>query len=160
MSNHQFENIGWTVGNYCNAACGHCYSWKVRKDSREFLTKSDVDRIVEQLQSLGIKTVNLGGNEPIYTHGSDISQTILPYIIRKLTDAHILVGLTTNGVSFTYLEQHHPEELLMINDIDFSLDSPFQKEHDLNRGVKLYKTLIKAIQRSLELAGLARLKTA
>ena len=38
MTEHRFENIGWTVGNHCNASCGHCYSWKVRKDSSEFLT--------------------------------------------------------------------------------------------------------------------------
>jgi radical SAM protein with 4Fe4S-binding SPASM domain len=151
MSNCKFENIGWTVGNHCNARCGHCYSWKVRKDSREFLTEEDVDQVIQQLQRLGIKTVNLGGNEPIYTHGDDLSRTILPYIIRELTNADIPVGLTTNGISFKYLEQHYPEELKMINDIDFSLDSPFQKEHDFNRGVKLYKTTISAIQRSIEL---------
>ncbi len=151
IKSHQFENIGWTVGNHCNASCGHCYSWKVRKDSREFLTKEDVDCIVEQLKRLGIKTVNLGGNEPIYTHGINIEETILPYIIRTLNDADIPVGLTTNGISFIYLDQHYPNELRMINDIDFSLDSPFEKEHDLNRGVKLYKSTIKAIQRSVEI---------
>lgn len=151
MSNHKFENIGWTVGNHCNATCGHCYSWKVRKDSREFLTKADVDRIIYQLQRLEIKTVNLGGNEPIYTHGLNINETILPYIIEKLTKASIPVGLTTNGISFSYLDQHYPEVLRMVNDIDFSLDSPFQCEHDLNRGVALFKTVIKAIKRSLEL---------
>lgn len=151
MLKHQFENIGWTVGNHCNATCGHCYSWKVRKDSREFLTISDVDRVVSQLQRLGIKTVNLGGNEPVYTHGTDLKSTLLPYIIRKLTEARIPVGLTTNGASFTYLDNHHQEELLMINDIDFSLDSPFEEEHDLNRGNKLYKLTLEAIRRSLEL---------
>jgi radical SAM protein with 4Fe4S-binding SPASM domain len=151
MIKHQFENIGWTVGNHCNATCGHCYSWKVRKDSREFLTTSDVDRVVSQLRRLGIKTVNLGGNEPVYTHGTDLKSTLLPYIIRRLTEAGIPVGLTTNGASFTYLDNHHREELLMINDIDFSLDSPFEEEHDLNRGNKLYRLTLQAIRRSLEL---------
>lgn len=146
-----FENIGWTVGNHCNAACGHCYSWKVRKDSREFLTEADVDRVIDQLVRLGIQTVNLGGNEPIYTHGVDIRQTILPYIIRKLTEAGIPVGLTTNGASFFYLDKNHHEELLMINDIDFSLDSPFAEEHDLNRRAQLFGLIVQSIQRSVEL---------
>jgi radical SAM protein with 4Fe4S-binding SPASM domain len=146
-----FQNIGWTVGNHCNATCGHCYSWKVRRDSREFLTHSDIDRVVEQLVALGVHTVNLGGNEPIYTHGPDIRQTVLPYIVSKLTEAGIPVGLTTNGVTFTYLDEHHPEELAMINDIDFSLDSPFAREHDLNRGGKLYRLVIEAMQRAVEL---------
>jgi len=151
MREHHFENIGWTVGNHCNARCGHCYSWQVRKDSREFLTKSDIDRVISQLKKFGVKTVNLGGNEPIYTHGSDLSATLLPYIIRSLYEAEIPVGLTTNGVSFTWLDKYYHEELLMINDIDFSLDSPFEKEHDLNRGNKLYRLVVEAIQRSVEL---------
>lgn len=151
MAEHAFENIGWTVGNHCNATCGHCYSWKVRKDSREFLLETDVVRVVEQLARLGIKTVNLGGNEPIYTHGPELGKTMLPFIIRTLHDAAIPVGLTTNGVTFTYLYDHFPDELRMVNDIDFSLDSPFQKEHDLNRGVKLYKLVIHAIERAIEL---------
>lgn len=151
MSRLHFENIGWTVGNFCNATCGHCYSWKVRRDSREFLTETDVRRIVGQLVRLGVKTVNLGGNEPVYTHGRDIGKTLLPYIIRTLHEAGIPVGLTTNGVSFLYLDKYHPRELRMINDIDFSLDSPYQQEHDLNRGKKLYAVTIQTIQRALEL---------
>ena len=151
MTEHHFENIGWTVGNHCNASCGHCYSWKVRKDSSEFLTHADVDRVVEQLVRLGIKTVNLGGNEPIYTHGADIRQTILPYIIRTLSEANLPVGLTTNGASFFYLDKNHHDELLLINDIDFSLDSPFAVEHDLNRGARLHRLVVKCIQRSVEL---------
>jgi len=148
---HHFANIGWTVGNFCNARCGHCYSWKVRKDSSEFLTTDDVDHVIAQLKRLGVQTVNLGGNEPIYTHGSDIKATLLPYIIRSLHAAGIPVGLTTNGVSFTWLDEHHHDELMMINDIDFSLDSPFEAEHDLNRGNKLYKRTLQAIQRSVDL---------
>ncbi len=148
---HGFQNVGWTVGNYCNAMCGHCYSWEVRKDSQSFLTESDVDCVVDQLIRLGIKTVNLGGNEPIYTSGPDIRSTLLPYIIRTLTDAKVPVGMTTNGTSFVYLEWHHREELLMLNDIDFSLDSPFEEEHDLNRRATLFRLTLGAVQRSLEL---------
>ena len=148
---HRFENIGWTVGNYCNAACGHCYSWKVRRDSKEFLTKEDVDTVISQLKSLGVKTVNLGGNEPIYTHGPNLDDTLLPYIIRRLNKAKIPVGLTTNGASFEHLDKYYPNELKMINDIDFSLDSPFKEEHDKNRATKLYDLVVRSIQRSVEL---------
>jgi radical SAM protein with 4Fe4S-binding SPASM domain len=123
----------------------------VRKDSREFLTRDDVDRVVEQLCRLGVRTVNLGGNEPIYTHGPDLRQTILPYIVSTLTEAEIPVGLTTNGMSFWWLDRHYPDELRMINDIDFSLDSPFAREHDLNRGARLFALVVRCIQRSVEL---------
>lgn len=151
MRTYAFENIGWTIGNHCNATCGHCYSWKVRKDSREFLTEPDVDRVVEQLVRLGVKTVNLGGNEPVYTHGADIRDSILPYILRTLDDAGLPVGLTTNGMTFWWLDKHHPDELALVNDIDFSLDSPFAEEHDLNRGARLFSLVVRCIQRSLEI---------
>jgi radical SAM protein with 4Fe4S-binding SPASM domain len=151
MDAQHFENVGWTVGNYCNATCGHCYSWTVRKDSRAFLTDSDIRHVVDQLTHLGVKTVNLGGNEPVYTDGPDLASTRLPLIIRTLTEAGIPVGLTTNGTSFVYLDRHHHDELMMLNDIDFSLDSPFEAEHDLNRGVKLYRLTIEAIRRCLDL---------
>jgi MoaA/NifB/PqqE/SkfB family radical SAM enzyme len=100
MDSQRFENIGWTIGNYCNASCGHCYSWEVRRDSRAFLTHSDIRRVVAQLKSLGIKTANLGGNEPVYTDGPDIRNTRFPFIIRTLNEANIPVGLTTNATSF------------------------------------------------------------
>ncbi len=146
-----FENIGWTVGSYCNAQCGHCYSWKIRRDTQEFITKYDVDKIIKQLVNLGVKTVNLGGNEPIYTHGNNIYNTILPYIISSLNDANILVGLTTNSTTFLHLHKYYPKELSMINDIDFSLDSPIRDEHDLNRGTQLFDRTINAIKICREL---------
>jgi radical SAM protein with 4Fe4S-binding SPASM domain len=148
-----FANIGWTVGNHCNARCGHCYSWQVRKDSDEFLTESDVDQVISQLVRLGVETVNLGGNEPIYTHGPALRDTLLPYIIETLATNNIPVGLTTNGVSFWYLNKFHPDTLALVNDIDFSLDSPDKGEHDLNRGVALYDFVIEQIQtcRSLDI---------
>ncbi len=146
-----YANVGWTVGNYCNAACGHCYSWKGRRSSSAFLTKTEADRIVGQLLELGVETVNLGGNEPIYTHGRDISATLLPYVIRSLHQAGLPTGLTTNGISFAYLDEHHHDELMMLNDIDFSLDSPFQREHDRNRGRQLYSLALRQIRRAREL---------
>jgi len=39
---------------------------------------------------------------------------------------------------------------MMLNDIDFSLDSPLEAEHDLNRGIKLYRLTIDAIRRCRE----------
>ena len=51
---------------------------------------------------------------------------------------------------FVYLDKF-PEELKMINDIDFS--QTFEAEHDLNReGGRLYQLVVKAVARSLELS--------
>lgn len=151
MNYGAFANIGWTVGNHCNATCGHCYSWKVRRTSRELLTEADIDRVVQQLVDLGVETVNLGGNEPIYTHGPDIARTLLPRIIERLAEARLSVGLTTNGVTFHWLDRHRPDVLALLNDIDFSLDSPYEAEHDENRGGRLFRVVIAAIERSVEL---------
>ena len=151
MPTSPYKNIGWSVGSHCNARCGHCYSWKIRRGNAAYLTEADVERVISQLVSLGVETVNLGGNEPIYTHGPDIQRTILPLVIRSLREAGLPVGLTTNGVTFTYLERRHPDVLGLLNDIDFSLDSPFAAEHDANRGVPLYTQTVQAITRCREM---------
>ena len=140
----QIENIGWTLGNDCPYECPHCYSHIVRNRGRN-LEISDVDRIVGQLKKIGVKTVNLGGNEPIYTNGTDPKKTVLPYIIRSLHDANIAVGLTTAGISLVCLERFFPDTLPLLNDVDISLDSPFKDEHNKNRGAPLYELALKAL---------------
>lgn len=144
MSEVKIENIGWTLGNDCPYRCTHCYSTIVRNKGRD-LTKQDIDRIVEQLASINIKTVNLGGNEPIFTNGPNPKNTLLPYIIRSLYDANIIVGLTTAGITLTHLERFYPETLTFLNDMDVSLDSPFPEEHNANRGALLFNHAIKAL---------------
>jgi radical SAM protein with 4Fe4S-binding SPASM domain len=143
-----FKNVGWSVGNYCNANCGHCYSREVRGAIGESLTEAEVIRIVEQLVRLGVRSVNLGGNEPIFTHGSDARRSILPFVIRSLTDAGIAVGLTTNGVTFRILADHHPDIVQLLNDVDFSLDSPVSEQHDQNRGCSLFALVTEGIERA------------
>lgn len=138
------ENIGWTLGNDCPYRCKHCYSHIVRNRGRD-LTKKDIDRIIQQIVSINVQTVNLGGNEPIFTNGSNPKDTLLPYIIRSLYDAKIVVGLTTAGITLTYLERFYPETLTFINDVDVSLDSPFSEEHNTNRGAPLFNQAIKAL---------------
>jgi radical SAM protein with 4Fe4S-binding SPASM domain len=147
----RIERVGWMVGNHCNASCRHCYSSKARRESKGFLSEWEVDRIIQQLVQLGVKAVNLGGNEPIFTHGPDSRKTMLPYIIRRLHEAGMAVGFTTNGVTFRVLDDHYSEELGMVNDIDFSLDSPFAQEHDRTRGMPLYRTVVQGIRRANDL---------
>ncbi|HUX35632.1 MAG TPA: radical SAM protein [Candidatus Paceibacterota bacterium] len=144
MNSLKIENIGWTLGNDCPYRCPHCYSTIVRNKGRD-LTKAYIDRIVGQLASVGIKTVNLGGNEPIFTNGLDPKNTLLPYIIRSLYDAKIIVGLTTAGITLRHLERFYPETLAFLNDMDISLDSPFAEEHNQNRGAPLFRQALRAL---------------
>lgn len=145
MSN-RCANVGWSIGSYCNAQCNHCYSWKNRENNSNILTHEEVEIIIEKLISYNVETVNFGGNEPIFTCGSDLTQTMLPFIIKRLHNAHIKCGITTNGFTMLYLFRHHFQEFMMVNDWDFSLDSPCRELHDKNRNCKgLYDSVIKAI---------------
>lgn len=141
----QIRNVGWTLGNDCPYRCRHCYSMSARVRGRN-LTPVMIDRVVGQLIEHGIETVNLGGNEPLFTNGSDPADTLLPYIIHTLADAGILVGITTSGITVTYLHREHPDAFAKINDVDVSLDSPFPAEHDTNRGAHLSKQALRALQ--------------
>lgn len=139
------KNIGWTLGNDCPYRCTHCYSMSAREKGMDF-TPVIVDRVVEQLASVGVETVNLGGNEPLFTNGSNPANTLLPRIIDGLTDAGILVGLTTSGVTLIHLERDHKESFARLNDVDVSFDSPRPDEHNANRGARLYKQALTALE--------------
>jgi radical SAM protein with 4Fe4S-binding SPASM domain len=137
-------NIGWTLGNFCPYHCSHCYSMNARRRGMD-LERWMVDRIVTQLRRLQVHTVNLGGNEPVFTHGTSIEQSLLGYIIRHLTDSGIVVGLTTSGVSLTQLDRLDPAAVGLLNDVDVSFDSPYPHEHNRNRGAALFDGALRAL---------------
>lgn len=139
------ENIGWTLGNDCPFRCPHCYSKMVRTEGAE-IEEWMIDRIAEQLSINGIKTVNLGGNEPLFTNGPRPQDTKLPYIIQALVDKGIVTGLTSAGPTVTYLAKHFPDSFKLLNDIDISLDSPYAEEHNKNRGANLFDVALEALQ--------------
>jgi radical SAM protein with 4Fe4S-binding SPASM domain len=105
-----------------------------------------IDRVVDQLRINQIETVNLGGNEPLFTNGPNPRDTQLPYIIKRLVDAGIDVGLTTSGVSLIHLYRQHRDAVRLLNDIDVSFDSPFEDEHNRNRGAAIYNQAIEALE--------------
>jgi radical SAM protein with 4Fe4S-binding SPASM domain len=139
------KNIGWTLGNDCPYRCTHCYSMNARVKGRD-MTVTMVDRIVDQLRTNGVETVNLGGNEPLFTNGLDARKTLLPYIITSLVSAGIEVGLTTSGITLLQLYRDHRAAFDLLNDVDVSLDSPFEEEHNRNRGARLYHQAIEALE--------------
>ena len=141
----QIKNIGWTLGNDCPCKCKHCYSMSVREKGKN-LTKEIVDKVIQQLQRIGVETINLGGNEPIFTNGLKVQDSLLPYILKELTEKNIKVGITTSGISLIALKNVYPECLKLLNDVDISLDSPYEKEHNENRGGDVYKYAIEALE--------------
>ncbi len=148
------KNIGWTLGNDCPYRCTHCYSMNAREKGAN-LEKWMIDRIVEQLADIGVETVNLGGNEPLFTNGINPNDTLLPYIITSLTESNIKVGLTTSGITLVWLYQNRPDVLSLLNDCDVSFDSPFPDEHNKNRGASIYNQALEAL-RICEIEGIPR----
>lgn len=140
-----YKNIGWTLGNACPCNCKHCYSLQVREKGID-LSKKIIDRVIQQLMLLEVDTVNFGGNEPIFTNGLDVKKSMLPYIINELTKRDVKIGLTSSGISVISLEKLFLNELKKINDIDISIDSPFEKEHDNNRGKNVFRYAIQSLK--------------
>ncbi len=151
MAPASFQNIGWTVGSHCDAHCGHCYSRPERRLSTRPLERRELEVIIARLEALEVRSVNLGGNEPAFTHGPHLGDSQLPWLLERLAEAGIAVGLTTNGTSFRFLHQQHPDSLQTLNDIDFSLDLPWRESHDRHRGAALFDTVIHGIRRCGEL---------
>ncbi|MEI6222988.1 MAG: radical SAM protein [bacterium] len=139
------KNIGWTLGNDCPYRCHHCYSMSARRKGQN-MSLSMIDRIISQLSLNGVKTVNLGGNEPLFTNGPNPKNTLLPYIISQLVNSDIKVGLTTSGITLLYLFEHHRDAFDLLNDVDISFDSPYENEHNQNRGAKLYHQAIRSLE--------------
>ncbi|MEM5808217.1 MAG: radical SAM protein [Candidatus Aenigmatarchaeota archaeon] len=137
------KNVGWSLGNYCNAKCEHCYSWQVRQSKLD-ITREDADTIVNKLVELGVETVNIGGNEPIFTNGPDWQASLLPYIVHRLHEAGIAIGITTYGITAKILYNHFRDTFYKVDDWDVSFDSPYLLEHDANRGQNIYKEAIEA----------------
>lgn len=139
------RNIGWTLGNDCPYRCTHCYSMNAREKGAD-MNVAMIDRVVDQLQLNGVETVNLGGNEPLFTNGLNPRLTLLPYIIERLTDAGIIVGLTTSGVTILRLYRDHREAFDRLNDVDVSFDSPDRDEHNRNRGANIYHQALESLE--------------
>lgn len=138
------HNVGWSLGNSCPYSCKHCYS-KIIRNSNLFITKDMIDKIILQLSKLDVKTVNLGGNEPWFTNGLN-DESLLPYIIEKLYNVGYKVGITTSGISLIKLFENNKDIIRLINDIDISLDSADELQHNYNRGANVYKDAIRALE--------------
>jgi sulfatase maturation enzyme AslB (radical SAM superfamily) len=124
------RNIGWTLGNDCPYRCNHCYSMNAREKGQN-MTRAMIERVVDQLQINGVETVNLGGNEPLFTNGLNPRDTMLPFIIEKLVKAGIPVGLTTSGISLLWLYNHHREIFDLLKWQKFSAGLRWQQLYTL-----------------------------
>ena len=112
----------------------------------EHLSRTFVDRVVAQMAQLGVGTVTLGGNEPIFTNGLAVEDSQLAYILESLFDAQIRVALVTSGPSATILARVAPEAFDRLDMVFVSLDAPEAERHNVNRGAKLFDHAMRALQ--------------
>lgn len=140
-----FKNIGWTLGNDCPCNYNHCYSKNVREKGMS-LNKDIVNRVIGQVKAIGAETINLGGNEPLFTNGLDPSKSLLPYIIDLSIESGLTIGITSAGPTIIGLEELYNEQFKKINDIDISIDSPYEHEHNANRGANIFNMAIKSLE--------------
>lgn len=144
------RNVGWSLGSFCPFDCNHCYS-RVTRTSSHSIRSIDVDRIVRQAKAAHVTGITLGGNEPIYTSGSDTRRTLLPYILDSLATANISSAIISSGPTFASLIRQYPESLDRCSVFAVSLDSPFKSEHDRSRGAQLFDVAMNSISRLREL---------
>lgn len=57
------------------------------------ITVEMIEKVIYQISKLKVETVNLGGNEPIFTNGINPKDSLLPYIITRLVEEGYKVGL-------------------------------------------------------------------
>lgn len=115
-------SIVWEITNNCNFKCPHCRAYQeITADDENIENK-----IVEEIIKNDILTVNISGGEPL------LNPRIFD-IIKRLTDANVYVGISTNG----WLYKEKREKLLKagLKFIQVSLDG--EKElHEKFRGVE------------------------
>ena len=124
-------SLGIGLTNECNLRCAHCYRPDVAVDR---LTLDEVRRIC---RSIPLRSVNLGvgenGLHPQYG-------AILDY----LWSLAVKTSITSNGWSIAALPD---AAVKRFHSVEFSLDFPTAREHDLVRGAGNFRTVIESLER-------------
>jgi len=124
-------SIGLGVTGNCNSACKFCYSKSLRG---HFIEKND---IVNLLNMFHVKSVNFGV-------GESILHPNFREIVEMFWDHGSKMSVTSNGSTVIDLEEDY---LLMMNDVDLSLDFLSEEKHDFLRGDGSYNKVLKAAEK-------------
>lgn len=97
------------ITNFCNSNCVYCFtnSKKIDENSPNEILYSDIEKLIDDLVTLGVKDLSIGGGEPFlrnvcrildYTNGKlDLSVTTNGTIINEA----IINSLASNNVNIT-----------------------------------------------------------
>lgn len=124
-------SIGLGVTGNCNNTCKFCYSKPLRG---HFIEKGDIVRLLNMFH---VKSVNFGVGESVLH--PDFRE-----IINCFWDHGSKMSLTSNGSTVLALEEDY---LLMMNDVDLSLDYSTKEKHDSLRGTGSFEQVLAAAKK-------------
>lgn len=126
------------ITGYCNLSCTHCYScsgpWV-----RESLKREDIFDILTDLKYLGVKTIYVGGREPL-THPHVFE------ILSRIRSLGILPSLSTNATLITPGVLHRLFAAGLRHNLYVSLDGSNESINDSIRGSGTYQRIVEGIK--------------
>ena len=128
--------LTWEVTYGCNLACTHCLSSSGRRDNRE-LTTSEAHGFIDELASMQVFYVNIGGGEP--TLRPDFTD-----LVEYAIESKVGVKFSTNGTTMTPGRARRFAEMDYL-DIQISLDGAHPASNDLVRGQGSYDSAVRAM---------------
>lgn len=121
----------------CNLTCSYCYYWRIPHP--EELTFEQLISLFKELKEIGCRKIHFSGGEVFLR--KDIMD-----ILKAAKSYDFKVCITTNG---TLINKNIAKEIvkLKVNSVTFSLDSPYAKLHDRQKGIKgSFNKMLKAIE--------------
>jgi MoaA/NifB/PqqE/SkfB family radical SAM enzyme len=126
----------------CPLRCEHCFEWK-NLNQPEVLSTADIEKIINNLQKVGVSNIGLTGGEPMLR-----VKEMLP-LIQKYRDKSAF-WMLTSGFNFT---EENAKALAKagLTGVHVSLDHYLPEEHDKFRGKEgAFEDAIKAVKYSLD----------
>ena len=133
--------LTWELTYACNLACVHCLSSSGRRDPRELSTQECLG-IVDELGSMQVFYVNIGGGEP--TVRRDFWE-----IVDYATAHDVGVKFSTNGSRITAAAAQRIAASDYI-DVQVSLDGATAEVNDAVRGAGSYAAALRAMEHLAE----------
>lgn len=122
------------ITNRCNLTCLQCYEACPEEKNRKDLSTQTLIRLLDELESIGGKSVSLSGGEPLlHPHAKQVIQ----HAINK----NLKVQLISNG---TLITQEWAEFFAAMNNIEIqiSIDGATKEVHDKIRGHGAFEKML------------------
>jgi len=130
--------VQWDLTSCCNLHCKHCYADATAEKGKE-LTRTQVLRVVEEAERIGVLAFHLLGGEPFVRDD-------LIDVVQHACQLGISCHISSNG---TLIQPKHARALEGLHNltVDVSLDSTRPSYHDWLRGQKgAYQKAVEGIQ--------------